>query len=337
MFKELIELQKSGKITKKELAEKVSALKLPPFIAFFSLHSTWIVVLSMWLLSSFVTLSLFQFASQQSGLLGYGLLALVPIVFLVTFVLTGIFWAQLTKVGIVEGKFPRSANHPIYALRRIYGTAWTQIYYFKPLYSACLAIPLLKFLLFRGFGYRGSLDTTIYPDTWIRDLPLLNFKKSTYIANRSVVGTNLCLNDGSVLVGTCTANEGAMVGHLGIFGLGCILGAKSEVGVGAALGIRVRLGQSAQVQPRATVYHGCIIEDNSIVGAGAMVGAKCRLGAGLSIPSGMSVPPGTDLNSDEDIKSLFEKEGSELTKKGSALLKLLEEQLSHGTARQAAE
>ena len=29
--------------------------------------------------------------------------------------------------------------------------------------------------VFRIFGYRGSMDFTIYPDTWIRDLPLLDF------------------------------------------------------------------------------------------------------------------------------------------------------------------
>jgi hypothetical protein len=37
---------------------------------------------------------------------------------------------------------------------------------------------------------------TVYPDSWIRDLPLLPFGQGEYVANPSTIGTNIVLNKG---------------------------------------------------------------------------------------------------------------------------------------------
>jgi hypothetical protein len=69
----------------------------------------------------------------------------------------------------------------------MYGLCWTSLYYCKPVYHFCLCVPWLKALVFRLFGYRGDLNFTVYPDTWIRDLPLLDFGKGAYISNRATL------------------------------------------------------------------------------------------------------------------------------------------------------
>ena len=46
----------------------------------------------------------------------------------------------------------------------------------RPIYFVALSHPVAQAALtFRLFGYRGQMDFTVYPDTWIRDLPLLDF------------------------------------------------------------------------------------------------------------------------------------------------------------------
>jgi hypothetical protein len=49
---------------------------------------------------------------------------------------------------------------------------------------------------FRLFGYRGSMKFTVYPDTWIRDLPLLMFGEGAYVSNRATLRTNIVLSNG---------------------------------------------------------------------------------------------------------------------------------------------
>jgi hypothetical protein len=130
-------------------------------------------------------------------------LLIAPLVYTLCFVLTAGALSLPFQSGIIAGKFPRDLRHPVYRKRRFYGLCWTSVYYFKPLYFLCLTIPWLKWATFRLFGYRGQMDFTIYPDTWIRDLPLLELGRGAYIANRATLGTNIPLSNGKVrLLGT---------------------------------------------------------------------------------------------------------------------------------------
>ena len=91
---------------------------------------------------------------------------LYPLAYLLTCgLLSRPFWS-----AIKPGRFPRSLSHPVYFGRRLYGLCWTAVYY-SPFYWLYLSVPTLKWLTFRLFGYRGQMDFTLYPDTWIRDLP----------------------------------------------------------------------------------------------------------------------------------------------------------------------
>ena len=105
-------------------------------------------------------------------------------------------------------------------MRRLYGICWTSVYYFKPVYGIILSIPWSKTIVFRLFGYKGALDISIYPDTWIRDLPMLRVESGAYIANRATLGTNINLVDGNTIIGNITLKKGSMVGHLTKVGMG---------------------------------------------------------------------------------------------------------------------
>ena len=227
-LKEINHLSKSSTVSRQELADRMEKIELPPWLSFISKYLTTIEVLIMWSVPSLISIVILKISIQTSDSSQYLLMLLALISFLFSFILIGGVFATIGKIGVIEGKFPRSYKHPIYALRRIYGTAWSQIYYFKPFYSLCLSIPSLRKLLFRAFGYKGDMSFITYPDSWIRDLPLLRIGKNVYLANRCVVGTNLCLNDSSILVGKCTFGDHSMVGHLAIFGLGCELGERSD-------------------------------------------------------------------------------------------------------------
>jgi hypothetical protein len=78
-------------------------------------------------------------------------------------------------------------------------------------------------MVFRLFGYRGSMNFTIYPDTWIRDLPLLKFEDGVYVSNRATLGTNMVLSNGFLLVGEITLRAKALVGHLAMLAPGVTL------------------------------------------------------------------------------------------------------------------
>jgi carbonic anhydrase/acetyltransferase-like protein (isoleucine patch superfamily) len=327
---ELKQIRQSTFASRQEQAEKMAEITLPKWLALISQHSVSVVVIAMWGVSSALALKGFTLALGYHGVAQWLAFAALPFVFVISFVSMGGVFAQLTRAGLVEGKFPRKASHPMYAIRRIYGTAWSQIYYFKPLYAVCLAIPVFKKFLFRVFGYRGDLSFTTYPDSWIRDLPLLNLGKNVYLANRCVVGTNLCLNDGTILVGRCTALDGAMVGHLAIFGQGTVLGQKSEIGVGASTGIRVHTGEQVLISPKAIVYHAVQIGHHVRIGGFAVVGMKSKIADHIEIKAGSLIPPGTDLNTQQDADNIFKGETKKLSDQNDALFAILREQTSTG-------
>lgn len=330
MFKFIDELKRANSlkgVSRKQAAEVMAAIEMPAALVMLSRHFPVLVVATMWLGATSLTLTfakqIYTFTADGDTWIQVLALAAIPIVFGVSFVCIGGLISMIGRPGIQPGKFPRSPAHPIYALRRIYGAAWTQIYYFKALYSTFLAVPLFKKLLFRLYGYKGSSDFVVYPDAWIRDLPLLNVGKGTYLANRCTVGTNLCLNDGSILVGECTFEENSMVGHLAIFGLGCKVGVKSEIGVGASLGIRVTLGNSVVVSPKAVIYHGVKVGDGAKVGACAVIGMKAVIGDGVELPIGAHIPSGAQVLTQSDANRFFSTESQSLVEKKGELVELL--------------
>jgi carbonic anhydrase/acetyltransferase-like protein (isoleucine patch superfamily) len=228
-----------------------------------------------------------------------------PLVYPLVFVLTAGLLSVPFHRAIVAGRFPRDLTHPIYRARRLYGLCWTCLYYFKPVYFVCLSVPELKWLTFRLFGYRGPMNFTVYPDTWIRDLPLLDFGEGAYIANRATLGTNVVLSNGQILVDAIRVGNGAMVGHLAMLAPGVVLGHGAEVGAGCVLGAGCRVGEGALVQPLAGVNHSSQVGDRTIVGGMSSIGASAVVGDGLRLPSGTLVPNGAAIRSQEQVGNLF--------------------------------
>jgi len=250
-------------------------------------------------------------------------------IFTVTFVTLAGLLSQFSQKGIIRGKFPREALHPVYLQRRIYGMMWTQVYYFKPLYAVVLAIPFFKTYVLRLFGYRGDTDFVLYPDTWIRDLPILKVGSGAYLSNKSTIGTNICLTDGSVLVDRVILEQKSLVGHLAMVAPGVKLGPSAEVGVGCAIGIRVRMAEGAKVNPSCTLNHGSIIGSHSEIGTYANVGLRTEVGPGLKVPSGTVLPPGMVFQTQQDVDRIVESQRLDLFNQKESLAQILQRTLEH--------
>ena len=193
---------------------------------------------------------------------------------------------SLPHQGAVRpGKFRRDLNDLAYFHRRLYGLCWTAVYYNTPAYYVCLSVPPLKWMTFRLFGYRGSMNFTVYPDTWIRDLPLLDFEDGVYVSNRATLGTNIVLGNGTLLVGGITLRENALVGHLAVLGPGVEMEADAEVGVGAAIGLRAKLQESSFVGARCGIAHGVLVGRNVTIGPHSYVDNAAVIHDGVKLPA----------------------------------------------------
>lgn len=204
-----------------------------------------------------------------------------------------------------KGRFVRDPNTPLYRGRMIYGAAWTTIYYCKPLLHLVWSCPPLKTLALRLFGYRGSLAFTVYPDTWMRDLALLDFGAGTYIANRVTLGTNLVRSDGQILVAPITTGRNVVVGHLAMIGGGTRIGCGTEVGVAAKVGFNVRIGERVAIAPEATVDGGTRVMDDVVIGSRAYIGKGCVICAGIEIPVGAVIPDRTVIRGMDDLDAVL--------------------------------
>ena len=189
-----------------------------------------------------------------------------------------------TSRSIRPGIFARDLGDPVYFGRRVYGCAWNCLYYFSPIYAACLAIGPLRWWVFRSFGYKGTLDFVIQPDTWIRDLPLLSFGKGAYLANKATLGTNVVLRSGYILVGRIRVGCRSAVGHGAALGPGVVVGDMSEIGVHTQVGVDTVIGSSVRIESACSISHKVTIEDRVSIG-----GRSC-LGPGVVVCSGERLP-----------------------------------------------
>jgi acetyltransferase-like isoleucine patch superfamily enzyme len=214
-----------------------------------------------------------------------------PVLFAVLFGLVAGLLSVPHQKWIIPGRFPRDLSSALYRGRRLYGLCWTAVYYFKPVYWIWLSIPGGSSLLFKLFGYRGPSSFATYPDTWIRDLPLLRLGPGAYLSNRATIGTNIVLKNGDILVDGITIERGAVIGHLTMLGPGVFVGEDAEVGVGCGVGIGSRIEAGAEIAPTSTIEHGVIVGRNSRVGTYSYIGSGSLIGPDLRIPPGTIVPP----------------------------------------------
>lgn len=208
---------------------------------------------------------------------------LAPTLFALTFVTVAGVLSMPHQANIVPGTFPRSLDHPVYVDRRLYGVCLTSVYYFTPIYAMVLYIPWFRKLFFILFGYRGNLDFTIHPDTWIRDLPLVSIGKGAYIANHSTIGTNIISHDNHIRVDRVKIGDYAVVGAHSLVAPGAVIGAHAEIGIRTVLGLRARIGEAANVGPDCAIGHDVILGDRVIVGRKSEIDTRSRVPADTNI------------------------------------------------------
>lgn len=260
----------------------------------------------------------------------YLTLAIAPLIFVFTFITLAALLSRWAQKGIIKGVFPREPFHKVYFLRRIYGTCWTQVFYFKPLYAISLSIPWLKKYLFRAFGYKHSTNFIVYPDTWIRDLPVLKIGDGAYLSNRATIGTNICLSDGNILVDGIEIEEKGLVGHLAVLAPGSKIGKNVEVGVSTTIAIRTKLNDGSKINPCCMINHGAVIGEETRVGTMSYIGVKTIIGAKLNVPAGANIPAGAIINTQKEVEKYFHSETQKIEEHVSNLRELFQETAKHG-------
>lgn len=216
--------------------------------------------------------------------------------------LTAATIASRYRDSIVPGTFERDLGCERYRARRLYGLCWTSVFYARPIYHLFLCVPVLKRALFRLFGLRSSLEFTAYPDTWIRDLPLLDLGRGAYLSNRATLGTNVVLANGGILVDRVEIGDGALVGHLCMVGPGSSVGRGAELGVGTAVGFRTTIGARARIGPQVSLEHGVHVGEEASIGTRSWVGSGSRIGPGVVVPPATMIPARTDVRTQEDLE-----------------------------------
>jgi carbonic anhydrase/acetyltransferase-like protein (isoleucine patch superfamily) len=235
-------------------------------------------------------------------ILAIGALAIYPFLFILS---AGLFCLPF-RSGIISGRFPRKSENPVYAKRKLYGACWTCVYYCKPVFFLALHIPLLKRMMFRLFGYKGGMEFTLYPDTWIRDLALLQLGKGAYISNRATLGTNICHIDKTISVGRIEIGENSVVGHMAMIAHGTRIGNDSEVGVGTGIGIRVYIGNHVSIGPMCTINHFARIGNNVRIGTSSYIGSGAVIADNTTIKSGTHIPDRARVDAPVDIWKLHD-------------------------------
>ncbi|HYX37529.1 MAG TPA: hypothetical protein VE954_30880 [Oligoflexus sp.] len=238
-----------------------------------------------------------------------GAFALFPFLFVPSFITLAGLMSRFAHSKIIPGRFPREAFHRIYGWRRVYGICWTQVFYFKPLYAISLAVPRFKTYMLRLFGYKGpSTSFVVYPDTWLRDLPVLSIGKDAYLANRSTIGTNICLNDNTIMVDSIQIKDKGLVGHLSVLAPGCKIEEGAEVGVVTSIGLRSWIGPQVSIKPNCLINHGCSLEEGCEIGTRSYIGLRVRVGKGVKVPAGANIPEGAVILNQTDMDRYFSSE-----------------------------
>ncbi len=227
-------------------------------------------------------------------------LIFAPLLYSVLFLSLAALLSLPHQSSIIAGRFPRDVNHPVYFHRRLYGLCWTAVYYFTPIYFLALSFSPLKTLLFRGFGYRGDMGFTTYPDTWIRDLPLLQLGKGAYLSNKATIGTNIALPDGTILVDPVSVEAKALIGHLVMLAPGTKVKRGAEVGVGTAIGLKTIVGEGVKINPGCSLEHGVKLGAGVKVGSVTYIASAVEVAPDIVIPSGVTIPARTRITRQEE-------------------------------------
>jgi carbonic anhydrase/acetyltransferase-like protein (isoleucine patch superfamily) len=264
-------------------------------------------------------------------------IAIAPIIFVISFVTIAGLLSRLGVRSIKNGRLKRTLDDSNYMWRRVYSTPWTMLYYFTPVYFLVLTIAPLKKYVFRLFGYQGEVDFVVYPDTWLRDLPVLKVGKQSYLSNKSSIATNICLMDDTILVEGIEIGQKSCVGHGTLIGPGTKMGDGVELGANITSGIRVKYGNGCKVYEICGIHHGTIIEDHAVIEAGTILGLRSRIGQGVRIREASHIHTGVRVMTQDEADQFYSAETGAMTKRRQEHSRRLKEKYFAPDHRDAAE
>ncbi len=193
--------------------------------------------------------------------------------------------------NIKSGSFIRDESSKDYYDRLVYTKELRRFVYNPAILNIIFSDGAIKKLFFRTFGYKGQLDFTIYPNCWLRDLPLLDLGKGVYLGDGILLGTNQVSTDQKTIkAGSIT------IGQQSIFDQKCSLGYSSQVGEDCLIGFQVsigmkcKIGNKVKLGPLTAIGHGVIIGDKVEVGSGSLIGSFASIENGVAIPEFSRIP-----------------------------------------------
>lgn len=172
------------------------------------------------------------------------------------------------------GRFRRDAEDPGYRLRSLYTSALRRFMYNPAVLEVIFAEADLQTLFLRTFGYRGQTRFTLYPNAWLRDLPLLDLGQDCYLGDGIVLGTNqVSVDQQFLIVDRISIGAGTVFDQQCMVGYGSSVGSKCVIGARVMIGMRTRICDEAQVRPGSGIGHHCRIGARVRIGHDVMVGA----------------------------------------------------------------
>lgn len=171
------------------------------------------------------------------------------------------------------GRFARNPEDNNYNSRIAYTKRLREYMYNPVLLNLILSDLDLKTLFFKTFGYKGQMSFTIYPDIWLRDLPLLDFGENVYLGNGIVLGTNQVSRDQRfITVGTIKIGTNTIIDQRGAIGYNSTLGQNCSLGFQVSLGIKSNIGNNTSIGECTNIGHGVKIGDAVRIGQCCTIG-----------------------------------------------------------------
>jgi acetyltransferase-like isoleucine patch superfamily enzyme len=198
---------------------------------------------------------------------------------------------QAVVANMKPGNFKRIKMSKDYNDRLVYTKAFRKFIYNPAVMNEILSDAKLKEKFFRTFGYKGSLDFTIYPNCWLRDLPMLDIGRGTYLADGILLGTNQVSTDQTVLrVGKITIGERCVFDQDCKVGYNSNIGDDCIIGIQTAIGLKCRMGNNIKIGEATTIRHGVRIGNDVVIGSETQIGNFVVIEDGVEVPEFSRIP-----------------------------------------------
>ena len=206
---------------------------------------------------------------------------------------------QAVVDNMKPGTFQRDPESQDYRDRLTYTKAFRKFAYNPAILNEIFSDVELKEKFFRTFGYQGALDFTIYPNCWLRDLPMLDIGSGTYLADGILLGTNQVSTDQKVLrVGRIKIGERCVFDQQCKLGYNSRIGNDCIIGIQTAIGLKCKMGDNVKVGEATTIRHSVTIGDNVVIGAETQIGNFVIIDEGVEILEFSRIPSFSHVTSE---------------------------------------